>query len=353
MKKKFENELSAEVREKMKKNLVYVSIFSIVMVFGGLTSAYIVSMGDSFWLKTPFPISFWISTGLIILSTFFIEYSIQSSKKKKPKGVRIGILGTLILGLLFVLFQFRGYNELIDNGIYAARNHILINDGRYGDRYEIMMDEKYVDVDGNDYLLGKKKMKEEDFSDLKKFMQQFKKIDRNKKTKFVENKRFKLLLNKEYLSFRDGELYSNDTNKVKFTDLQQLNFLALHVLAGRGDFYVKGKIGEDFHIYFKGEELTYKNRLLYRKGGKKPLPEFLQRKAIETADSASSYLYVITFLHLLHIIVSLFYVLNLNIKAFKGGFDNGNYLKLRLGALFWHFFGILWVYLVLFLNYIH
>ncbi len=36
------------VHEKMKKNLVYVSCFSIVMLFAGLSSAYIVSMGDAF-----------------------------------------------------------------------------------------------------------------------------------------------------------------------------------------------------------------------------------------------------------------------------------------------------------------
>ena len=41
------------VHEKMKKNLVYVSCFSIIMLFAGLTSAYIVSMGDAFWLETP------------------------------------------------------------------------------------------------------------------------------------------------------------------------------------------------------------------------------------------------------------------------------------------------------------
>lgn len=34
-----------ELKFKMKKNLVYVAIFAIVMFFAGLTSAYYVSMG--------------------------------------------------------------------------------------------------------------------------------------------------------------------------------------------------------------------------------------------------------------------------------------------------------------------
>jgi cytochrome c oxidase subunit 3 len=55
MKRDYSRELEPDVRKKMKKNLVYVGIFSIVMMFAGFTSAYIVSMGDSFWLKYPLP----------------------------------------------------------------------------------------------------------------------------------------------------------------------------------------------------------------------------------------------------------------------------------------------------------
>ena len=36
----FSNELSPETRVKMKKNLLYVGIFSIVMLFAGLTFAF-------------------------------------------------------------------------------------------------------------------------------------------------------------------------------------------------------------------------------------------------------------------------------------------------------------------------
>ena len=43
------------INEKMKKNLVYVSIFSIIMFFAGLSSAYIVLMGDSIWVKAAMP----------------------------------------------------------------------------------------------------------------------------------------------------------------------------------------------------------------------------------------------------------------------------------------------------------
>ena len=82
MRKEFDQELSPEVREKMRKNLVYVGIFSVIMLFAGFTSAYIVSMGDSFWLKYPLPPAFWISTAIIVLSSIFFELGIFYIKKE-------------------------------------------------------------------------------------------------------------------------------------------------------------------------------------------------------------------------------------------------------------------------------
>ncbi len=50
--------------DKAKKNLVYLGMFSVFMLFAGFTSAYIVSMGDNFWIKAPLPPAFWVSRQL-------------------------------------------------------------------------------------------------------------------------------------------------------------------------------------------------------------------------------------------------------------------------------------------------
>ena len=50
------------------------------MVFAGFTSAYIVSMGDTFWVKYPLPKAFWISTITIILSSLFYVLAIKAAK---------------------------------------------------------------------------------------------------------------------------------------------------------------------------------------------------------------------------------------------------------------------------------
>jgi len=78
----YENDMNPEVREKMKKNLVYVGIFSIVMLFAGLTSGYYVSMGKSFWLKYPMPSGFYLSTLFIALSSLSFWWAIQGAKKE-------------------------------------------------------------------------------------------------------------------------------------------------------------------------------------------------------------------------------------------------------------------------------
>ena len=147
MRPDYRKDLDPEVRVKMKKNLVYVAIFSVIMLFAGFTSAYIVSMGDSFWLKYPLPTYFWISTLLIVLSSLFLEIAIRKGKSKNKSALRIYISATLLAGLAFVYFQFKGYGALTDNGIHAANNHIMVVDGRYCDYYQIKFKGEIVEVD--------------------------------------------------------------------------------------------------------------------------------------------------------------------------------------------------------------
>jgi cytochrome c oxidase subunit 3 len=352
MRKDFEQELSPEVREKTKKNLIYVGIFSIVMMFAGFTSAYIVSMGDSFWLKYPMPTGFWISTVIIILSSLFLELAIRFVKKNNQSLLKVFITLTLLSGIAFVYFQFQGYKALTKFGAHAVNNHIIVTEGRYGDYYEVKYNGVFIEVDGNNYMLNEKKMSDAQMTEFQKFMEQF--IDVKRETSFnVKNygSKFILYYNNQPLGLINGKLCSPDGKEIQYVDELRLRDLAINVRDGRGDFFVKGKLGKDFHIFYKGKELDYKNRELQYEG--KKLSKYLQIKAMETSDTASSYLYIITFLHLLHIVVTLIYMLKMTIASFSGRFNADNNLSLRLGAIFWHFLGLLWIYLLLFLLFIH
>lgn len=67
------------------------------------------------------------------------------------------------------------------------------------------------------------------------------------------------------------------------------------------------------------------------------------------ANVAGSIMYVITFLHFLHVVSGLIALFWTGINAFRNKYSNENHLGISLAASFWHFLDILWVFLFLFL----
>ena len=350
-KRDFSNEISPEVKEKMKKNLVYVGIFSIIMLFAGFTSGYYVSMGDSFWLKYPMPMYFWVSTASIAFSSLAFALAIRSAKQNKQGQIKLWMAATLIFGAGFIYSQFKGYGELVKNGFHAV-NNLVVTDGRYGDYFEVKYKNKFIDVDGNKFVYEGKEMNPYDFQSFQGFMSQFKTVKQNKPLKLTKPMAgFQLYFNHQPLLIKNKQLFVNDSMPLQFTDEIRLSQLAVNILDKRGDFFARGEYGKDFSIYYKKQKLDYKDRKLWYKG--QTIKPHLQVKAMESADSASQYLYLITFVHLLHVLVALIYLLKVATASFRGRFNAENHLSLRLSALFWHFLGLLWVALLLFFIFIH
>lgn len=338
--------------EKAKKNLVYVSLISVTMLFGGLISAYIVSMGDSFWLKVPLPMAFWVSTVLIVLSSITFVLSLRAARRDQAGMQKAMMALTFLLGLSFVYFQFKGYGQLVDKGVYAVSNHIVVTDGRYGDYFEVKYKGDYIEVNGNDFLIKGKKMNAAQLAAYKKFMAQF--LEYNQKDDFVVEdygKDFVLIFNHEPMFVQDKHLMKADSTPLDMLDNTRLQYLAMHVRDERGDFFVRGELGKDFHIYYRGKELEYKDRELHLDG--RILSNYLQLKSLESPDTASSYLYILTVLHLLHIIGTLLVMIRPLIHSFTGKINSQNNIGLVTAGIFWHFLGLLWLGLLLFLLFIH
>jgi len=226
--------------EKSKKMLLYVGVFSIVMLFAGLTSAYIVSLSDGFWVKLNLPSAFWWSTTFIVTSSITIYAAIIAAKKSNYTMVKVMVSATFILGLLFTNSQFDGWKQLMEKGNYA--------------------------------------------------------------TGAVDN--------------------------------------------------VSGVYGQDFTFLYAGEELVFENDNYYlQKDVLREVP--LKDKIQQSKNTSSSFLYILTGLHLVHLFGGLLYLVALLLGAFKNKFDKDNYLKLQLGGIYWHFLDGLWIYLLLFLQFIH
>lgn len=68
-----------------------------------------------------------------------------------------------------------------------------------------------------------------------------------------------------------------------------------------------------------------------------------------TSNVTMSYIFLIAFVHILHVAVGLICLLVVLINQFRNKYSPENMLGFELAATFWHFVDILWVYLFFFL----
>jgi len=94
------------------KFTMWVAIGSIVMMFAGLTSAFIVKSNQADWKSVAMPGIFWASTGAILLSSLTIHLALRSFRQREMQRYRFLLVSTLLLGILFVIFQWLGFSEL-------------------------------------------------------------------------------------------------------------------------------------------------------------------------------------------------------------------------------------------------
>jgi cytochrome c oxidase subunit III len=104
------------------KLVLWIAIVSIIMLFGGLTSAYIVRQADGNWLTFELPVMFYVSTAVILLSSVTMIGAVRSIRKNNVAGTRNALIATLLLGAAFVITQFMGWNDLVNQGIYFVGN---------------------------------------------------------------------------------------------------------------------------------------------------------------------------------------------------------------------------------------
>ncbi|MCE2847240.1 MAG: cytochrome c oxidase subunit 3 [Sphingobacteriales bacterium] len=98
--------------------LLWLGIASIVMLFAGLTSGYIVRQAEGNWKHFELPVAFTVSTIVILVSSLSMHAALLSARKNDYQGVRRYLLLTLGLGFAFVFTQFLGWNSLVSQGVY-------------------------------------------------------------------------------------------------------------------------------------------------------------------------------------------------------------------------------------------
>lgn len=71
-----------------------------------------------------------------------------------------------------------------------------------------------------------------------------------------------------------------------------------------------------------------------------------------TSSIKMSYIFLIAAVHIAHVVAGLISLLTVLYSQIKGEYTPEEYLGISLGATFWHFLGLLWLYLILFMSFV-
>lgn len=406
-----------EKRERTFKLITILFMAAILMLFAGLISAVVVSKMDGFWVNLKLPSAFYWSTLIILLSSATFILGKQFAKKNNQGGLKAMISLTLILGIGFMVFQFKGWKQLVDSGNMVTGG-MYFDKGAYGDRFTVLRDGMEIHFDGEFYSVAGDTLTDEEVEEIKKFVYPICLDERGFKKHPYEFSNYgspytigllsKTSLQPIPLDFKDGKLYQNGI-EIPLTDQSTLFAFAFGIRNETAYFGMKGTYGQDFSISMNGEVLDYKDRKFYHhsfmleqdavqaietkhfEGGKEYVIKggkvYLEGEKISVDDfhfedakngndyyvidgewwllgeeisagqynkfyqannTASSYIYVLSAMHALHILLGFGLLIVLLFRSFKGYYHSGHYLGLTVGGYFWHFLGILWLGLFLF-----
>tara|TARA_B100000809_G_scaffold113041_1_gene111567 strand:+ start:903 stop:1484 length:582 start_codon:yes stop_codon:yes gene_type:complete len=101
------------------KMMMWLGIASLFMTFAGFTSAFIVSKSREDWiLNFDLPAAFSFSLFIIITSSLSLILARRELLKNNFRSTTIYLTITFVLGVIFIISQFIGFNEIIENGYH-------------------------------------------------------------------------------------------------------------------------------------------------------------------------------------------------------------------------------------------
>jgi len=104
-----------------KKFLMWLFIATIILLFAGLTSAYLVRSTDGDWLKFDLPNTFLVSTAVIILSSITAQGAYWAAQNDNKKMLVGAMSATVLLGIAFLVLQYEGmFVDLFSQGVFLG-----------------------------------------------------------------------------------------------------------------------------------------------------------------------------------------------------------------------------------------
>ena len=102
---------------------VWIGIGGIVMMFAAFTSAMVVRSGLSDdWRAIDWPRLLWLSTAVLLTSSFSIEKARRAMWREDTAGLQRWMAITAGLGVLFLTSQLIAWQQLAARGVFVATN---------------------------------------------------------------------------------------------------------------------------------------------------------------------------------------------------------------------------------------
>ena len=115
---------------------------------------------------------------------------------------------------------------------------------------------------------------------------------------------------------------------------------------------IKGEYGVDYYVHKDGKRMILDGGEFYSEDDvfkANPLTTEVQR----ITNNSGAYVWALIIIHILHLVFGLIYLVVNLIRSYTGIIHPKDTVRLQTNGLYWHFLGILWIYLFLFLFVIH
>ncbi len=97
---------------------LWVLMTGIVMLFAGLSSAYIVLRGAPSWQNIDLPGLLWLNTIILVASSFTIDLARRAVSGNRIQTMKRWIAVSAALGLAFLVGQLAAWQQLVNAGVY-------------------------------------------------------------------------------------------------------------------------------------------------------------------------------------------------------------------------------------------
>jgi cytochrome c oxidase subunit III len=98
---------------------LWILLTAIIMLFAGLSSAYIVLRGVPTWQNIELPSMLWPNTAILLLSSVAIEISRRAIRRNDTGSMKRWLALGGVLGVAFLAGQLAAWRQLVNAGVYV------------------------------------------------------------------------------------------------------------------------------------------------------------------------------------------------------------------------------------------